>query len=77
VEQYRYGDFGKPQFFNGAGSNIAASAVGNTTLFTGRRYDPTTGLYDYRTRKHRRRHHPYRCDRHPQYLTVRGLESVH
>lgn len=50
VEQYRYGDFGEPSFFDGSGSPLARTQIGNDTLFTGRRYDPETGLYYYRTR---------------------------
>jgi RHS repeat-associated protein len=50
VEAYRYGDDGQPSFFDGSGSPLAGSVIGNTTLFTGRRYDLETGLYYYRTR---------------------------
>lgn len=41
VEATEYGDYGEPQ------SN---SGVDNPYLFTGRRYDPETGFYYYRTR---------------------------
>jgi len=50
VERYDYGDFGQPQFFNGAGGAIASTGFGNPYLFTGREYDPETCLYNYRTR---------------------------
>jgi len=41
VEQYSYDVFGEPN---------RVSAVGNPYMFTGRAYDPNTGLYDYRAR---------------------------
>ena len=50
LEAYDYDNYGKPRFFNPAGSPIAQSAIGNALLFNGHRYDPETGLYDYRTR---------------------------
>jgi len=50
VERYDYDDFGKPQFFNGSGSPLVESAIGNPYLFTGRRYDQETGLYYFRNR---------------------------
>ena len=50
VEQYEYGDYGKPVIKNGGGGVIATSAVGNPYLFTGREFDPETGLYNYRER---------------------------
>jgi len=50
VEQYRYDDYGQPTILNDAGTVIPASQIGNATLFTGRRYDPETGFYYYRTR---------------------------
>jgi RHS repeat-associated protein len=50
VERYEYGDYGEPEFMDGGGVSIPESLVGNTRLFTGREYDPETGLYYYRTR---------------------------
>ena len=50
LEAYDYDNYGRPRFFNPAGSSIAQSAIGNALLFNGHRYDPETGLYDYRTR---------------------------
>jgi len=50
VERYEYQDFGQPTFFNAAGAQIAQSAIDNPHLLTGRRYDPETGFYYYRTR---------------------------
>lgn len=41
VESIEYGDYGKP---------LAESVVKNPYLYTGRRYDPETGFYYYRTR---------------------------
>jgi RHS repeat-associated protein len=50
AERYDYGPFGAPNIFDGAGVPIAASNIGNPYLFTGRRFDPDTGWYYYRTR---------------------------
>ena len=62
VEGYKYDAYGRPTVYqpgtNGVvdfgGDDIITpgglSAVGNPYLFTGRRYDPETGLYHYRTR---------------------------
>jgi len=44
VEGYRYGDYGKPSFFDGAGNPIANSAIGNAYLFLGHRLDTESGL---------------------------------
>jgi len=51
VERYGYDAFGTPSFYDGAGNALAGgSAVGNTTLYTGRTWLPALGLYDYRQR---------------------------
>ena len=50
VERYEYADFGAVQFFNGAGQSIPASTIGNPYVFTGRRFDAETSLYNFRTR---------------------------
>ena len=50
VERYEYQDYGEPSFFDSSGGAIGGSAIGNPYLFTGRRYDLETGLYNYRTR---------------------------
>ena len=50
VEQYRYTAYGKPTILDGQGQEIATSAIGNAYLFTGRRFDPETGLYYFRNR---------------------------
>ncbi len=53
VERYRYDDvFGRTTVCDGSGTPLAvnASAYGNPILFTGRRLDAETGLYDYRHR---------------------------
>src|SRR5206468_2941509 len=39
-----------PQIFNASGAPIAVSAIGNPYLFSGHRYDPETGFYEFRTR---------------------------
>ena len=50
VEQYHYTAYGKPAILDGQGQEIAASAIGNAYMFTGRRLDTETGLYHYRNR---------------------------
>jgi YD repeat-containing protein len=50
VERYEYQDYGEPNFFDGSGTPISSTAIGNPYLFTGRRYDPETGWYYCRTR---------------------------
>ena len=50
VERYRYGDYGQPEFLDGSRSVIPASAIGNSYLFNGRRFDSESGLYYYRQR---------------------------
>jgi RHS repeat-associated protein len=50
VCRYTYGDYGQPSFFDGAGNPLAASATDNPYLFTGRRFDVESVLYNYRTR---------------------------
>jgi RHS repeat-associated protein len=50
VEQYRYDVYGKPQYYDGSGSAISGSAIGNRLLFQGRDRDPDTGLYNFRFR---------------------------
>jgi RHS repeat-associated protein len=50
VERYEYGDYGQPEFFNASGNRIALSAIQNSLLLTGRRYDPEINFYYYRTR---------------------------
>jgi RHS repeat-associated protein len=50
AEQYAYGDYGEPSFYSGADSSVSTTQIGNTTLFNGRRWDPETELYYYRTR---------------------------
>ena len=39
TERYDYTDFGEPAFFNGSGTSIAVSAVGNSHLFKGLPYE--------------------------------------
>jgi RHS repeat-associated protein len=50
VERYDYGDFGEPEFYNAGGTAISGTAYGNPYLFTGRRWDPESELYYYRSR---------------------------
>ena len=50
VERYGYDAFGGPSFYDGSGAPIAASAVGNNHLYTGREWQPGLGVYDYRQR---------------------------
>jgi len=50
LERYEYGDYGEPAFLDPAGNPLSESAYGNPYLFTGRRFDPETGFYDFRTR---------------------------
>ncbi len=49
-ERYEYGDYGEPTIFDGGGTEITASAMSNSSLFTGRRFDAEIGLFYYRTR---------------------------
>jgi len=50
LEHYAYDDYGAPSFFDAAGAPMGGSANGGQHLFNGRRFDPETGLYYYRTR---------------------------
>ena len=50
VERYAYADYGEPSFLDASGDARTDSAVGNTYLFTGRRFDAETGYYYYRSR---------------------------
>jgi len=58
VERYEYDDYGTPTFMDAAGNALTLSdgtprtsaPIANPYLFTGRRYDPESGWYNYRTR---------------------------
>jgi RHS repeat-associated protein len=50
VEQYEYDSYGRVSMFNGTYAPISVSALGNTYLFTGQRYDAESGLYFYKSR---------------------------
>jgi RHS repeat-associated protein len=50
VERYAYEDYGTPTVFDATGMVLPGTGVGNPYLFTGRRYDPETGWYYYRSR---------------------------
>ena len=50
IERYRYSPYGKLKIYDGSWTQLTGSAVGNPYFFTGRRYDPESGLYYYRAR---------------------------
>ena len=50
VERYVYDAFGNTQILDAGLSVLSASAVGNPIMFTGRRLDVESALYDYRAR---------------------------
>ena len=52
AEQYRYEAFGNTKVYDGSGTEITIPAqfLGNPYMFTGRWYDPESGLYYYRAR---------------------------
>jgi len=45
VEQYLYRDFGQPLFFDGLGTNLNGSAIGNAYQFHGLRFDSESAFY--------------------------------
>ena len=50
VEMYTYGVFGTPEIFSWSLNPLPFSPIGNPFAFTGRRFEPETGLYHYRAR---------------------------
>lgn len=50
VEQYEYDVYGEVTIYNGSDNVLTATAIDNPYLFTGRRYDPESSNYYYRTR---------------------------
>ncbi len=50
VERYTYDVYGTPTITDGAGSALAASSIANPYMFTGREYEPESGIYSYRAR---------------------------
>ena len=50
IERYKYDVYGDPTIFDSVGNSLSASAIGNTYLFTSRRYDSESGNYYYRAR---------------------------
>ncbi len=50
AERYEYDAFGKPTIYNKGYMVLTSSAIGNTHTFTGRQYEPETGLFYYRAR---------------------------
>ncbi|MFC1524961.1 RHS repeat domain-containing protein [Planctomycetota bacterium] len=50
VERYSYDAYGKPSFYDGSGTPIGGTAIGNRILFTGQEYDAETGLCYYYAR---------------------------
>jgi RHS repeat-associated protein len=49
-EWVTYDVYGLPNILNQQGSAITQSAIGNPYLYTGREFDPESGLYHYRAR---------------------------
>lgn len=50
IESYRYDVYGLPTIIDSLGNTLAASAINNRYLYTGREWEPETGLYYYRAR---------------------------
>jgi len=50
VERYEYDAYGKPIIYDADFDTLAASAVDNVLMFTGRRWDAESGIYYYRYR---------------------------
>ncbi len=50
VESYEYSAYGETRVFSRAGTELAASALGNRYTFQGREIDWTTGLMSFRAR---------------------------
>ena len=51
LERYVYSPYGLAAIYDGTWSNTrSTSSYDNTVLYTGREYDPETGLYQYRNR---------------------------
>ncbi|MEW6008153.1 MAG: RHS repeat-associated core domain-containing protein [Candidatus Omnitrophota bacterium] len=50
AEKYDYDSYGITTIRDPSGAPLASSAIGNPYMFTGRRFDPETQLYNYRTR---------------------------
>ena len=50
LERYEFKDFGTPAIFDSLGAGISSSGIANPYMFTGRRFDEETGLYQFRTR---------------------------
>jgi RHS repeat-associated protein len=50
IEKYKYDAFAAPTFYDGASTELSASAFNNRFLFTGREYAATFGFYEYRAR---------------------------
>ncbi len=50
AESYEYSAFGKTSIFNSSGQQVSASVIGNSYMFTARRFDAESKLYYYRAR---------------------------
>lgn len=50
AERIDYDAFGMPTFYDASGNVLAASAIGNNILFTGREYDAESQVYYFRAR---------------------------
>ena len=70
-ERYQYDAFGGHVIYNAAGTKIDVSGYANPWRFTGRRYQPTFGIYEYRARAY----HPRlgRFTSEDPKLFVRGI----
>ncbi|MFI4910755.1 MAG: RHS repeat-associated core domain-containing protein, partial [Sedimentisphaeraceae bacterium JB056] len=50
AERYYYDEFGAVSIYDPNNTQLTCSAIGNSYMFTGRRYDSESGLYYYRYR---------------------------
>jgi len=71
AERYTYDAFGQPTITAPDGTPRATSAFGNPYLFTGREYDPESGLYYYRAR-----YYDPRMGRFLQEDPIRGFLEI-
>jgi len=50
LESYSYDPYGKTAIYDGAGNQLAQSAIDNSLGYIGQRYQPETGLYEFHAR---------------------------